>query len=328
MKNKRLFSVALICVMVLAFTGCSVNGKKVYFTTGCDRNTLFMIDELKCSTMEAKMYLMNNKNIYANIEGNDLYVGDFNKDTITSSLKSQMLEHLTTVYSLALYADLNGINLDDNELNKISNCASEYYDGLTEDEIDYCGCTEDDVKSMYTTYGKALKAYSVVMDGVDEEISEDEARVIKAYVIFNDDKNKISDIEYLINIGNSFESIAASYTKLDSYLMTFGRGEYPKEVEDVVFNLDNDEVSQRIETADGYYYFKCVSKYVADLSEENKESVVSAKKQQLIDDIVNQYDGNYFSEFNQDAYDELTIDNAEKLTTDSFFFTIQKELKF
>ena len=315
-----------ICVMV-SFMGCKINDKTVYFGAPSGYSTAFKIGDMKCSKKEALVYLLNEKNIYGSVDGVNLWSEDFDTDTMTGSIKDLALEHLTRVYVLNLYANEQEIELTEAEKKSCTQAAEEYYKSLNSAERSFTGAKKKDIEKMYIRYALASKVYQELMDSVDEEVSEDEARVMEAFVLFVSDENKANDIQGMIDYGYTFERLASTYTELDRYQVTFARGEYPTEVDDVVFNLDTDEVSHAIPADGGYYFFQCLDKYNEELSEQNKKVIIENRRKQVLSDIVSDLEGRYFSDINTKLWDDIGFpDDASKLTNDSFFKTLNEHL--
>ncbi|MCR4695368.1 MAG: peptidyl-prolyl cis-trans isomerase [Pseudobutyrivibrio sp.] len=327
---KKILALSLITAAMLSLTACTYQGKTVYFDTPSGGSTVFKISDLKCSKKEASLYLMNAKNIYGTVNDVNLWADEFNTDTMTESIKDNVMEHLTRVYVLNLYAMENEIALTETEEDKCQEAAREYYQSLNEVEKDFCGAKEKDVFEMYKKYALAEKVYSQLMNSVDEEVSEDEARVMEAYVLFVTDPAEAKEVQDKIDYGNTFVRLAATYTELDTYQVTFARKEYPEEVDDVVFNLDTDEVSPAIEADGGYYYFQCIDKYNEELSEENKMIIIDKRRKQVIDDIIVDLEGKYFSDMNVKLWDSMEIpaESVDEITTSTFFVTLSNYIDF
>ena len=62
----------LLCFTVIATTGCTIAGKKVFVASGASFNTVFKIGDYSCSKKEVKMYLANYKNIYGVVNGKSM----------------------------------------------------------------------------------------------------------------------------------------------------------------------------------------------------------------------------------------------------------------
>ena len=73
------------------------------------------------------------------------------------------------------------MELSEEEKEKIAQAAEEYFASLTEDEIVYMGVSESDIKEYYEHYALAQKVYHSLTKAVNEEVSDDEARVCLLY---------------------------------------------------------------------------------------------------------------------------------------------------
>ena len=325
---KRLCAAFLVASLSVSFTGCTINDKTVYFDTSSGHSTVFKIGDMKCSKKEALVYLLNEKNIYGSVDGVNLWTEDFDINTMTGSIKDLTMEHITRVYVLNLYAKEHEITLTEQEEKACEEAAKEYYKSLNSDERSFTGARRKDIASMYKEYALATKVYATLMDSVDEEVSEDEARVMEAFVLFVSDEKDAEKIQGMIDYGYTFERLAATYTELDSYQVTFARGEYSSAIDDVVFNLDTDEVSKAIPEDGGYYFFQCLDKYNEELSEENKQVIIDNRRKQVLEDIITDLEDRYFSDMNTKLWGKIEFpEDVSELTSDSFFKTLNEHLK-
>jgi len=324
---KKLAAFSLTLILAASICGCEVDGKTVYFDVSSGRNTVFKIGDMKCSKKEALVYLLNEKNIYGSVDGVNLWTDDFDTDTMTSSVKDLTLEHLTRVYILNLYATEHEIILSETEQKACETAASSYYDSLNAAEKSFTGAKKKDIEKMYMRYALASKVYEELMDSVDQEVSEDEARVMEAYVLFVTDESEANEIQDMIDYGYTFERLAATYTELDTYQVTFARNQYDDAVDEVVFNLDTDEVSGAIAADGGYYFFQCLDKYNEDLSEANKEVIIEKRRKQVLEDIISDLEERYFSDMNSKLWDQIDFpEDSSELTNASFFKTLNDNL--
>jgi foldase protein PrsA len=282
---------------------------------------------MKCSKKEALVYLLNEKNIYGSVNGVNLWSEDYDTGTMQSSIKDLTMEHLTRVYVLNLYASENEIELTEDEEKACQDAAAAYYKTLNSAEKSFTGAKKKDITEMYERYALASKVYQSLMDSVDEEVSEDEARVMEAFVLFVSDEAKANEIQSMIDYGYTFERLASTYTELDSYQVTFGRGEYAQEIDDVVFNLDTDEVSSAIPADGGYYFFQCLDKYDEELSEANKEVIIDNRRKQVLNEIVSDLEERYFSDMNTKLWSEIDFpEDVSELTSADYFKTLNEYL--
>ena len=324
---KKIISIVFAICLTIGFSGCSIGGKTVYFDSSSGYNTVFKIGDFKCSKKEALVYLLNEKNIYGSVDGVNLWSDDYDTETMTSSIKDLTMEHLTRVYILNIYASEQEIELTDAEEKACEEAATEYYKSLNSAEKSFTKAKKKDIEKMYKRYALASKVYEELMNSVDEEVSEDEARVMEAFVLYVSDESTAQTIQGMIDYGYTFERLASTYTELDSYQVTFARGEYPQEVDDVVFNLDTDEISGAIAADDGYYFFQCLDKYNEELSEANKTVIIENRRRQVLEDIVLDLEDRYFSDINVKLWDSVDFpEDSSDLTSGSFFKILNEHL--
>ena len=91
----------------------------------------------------------------------------------------------------------------------------------------------------------------------------------------------------------------ASAYSLDSQITyTFGRGEHDSAYEEAAFVLENDQVSDIIETEDGYYILKCVNNFDQEATEANKITMVEKRRDELFESVYDQLVAETPSQFN------------------------------
>ncbi len=325
-KNMRLASILL--VVAILFSGCSFRGKTVFFASKSGRNEVFKIGDYVCSKEEAYIYLANYKNIYGTVYGTNLWNESYDTDTMETSIKDAVLTHLINVYALNVYATQNEITLTDAEKANVAEAASVYYESLNKQERNYTGVSKSDIEQMYMKYALAEKIYVNLMDSVDGDVSEDDARIMEAMVIFVTDEELAYTIADKLASGASFERLANTYNELDSIDVTFGRGTYDSVIEDVVFQLEDDEISDMITTEDGYYFFYCVNKYNEELSEENKITIVEERQEQAMEGVITSIKDEYYSDFNSELWEQMEVSDSADVTTNSFFTTLDSYISF
>ena len=112
----------------------------------------------------------------------------------------------------------------------------------------------------------------------------------------------------------------------DKGLRSIPRGTMPDEVEAVIFQMEDEQVSECIAAEDGYYFVYCVSKYNAELSESNKANVVEKRKAQVVSDIISEQNKNYYSELNEKLLEKTDVDAS--VETRNFFTVLDSYINF
>ena len=190
---------------------------------------------------------------------------------------------------------------------------------LSKDEIAYMDVTEETIETLYQNYALADKLYATLTEGVNEEVSDDEARIIHAMQIVVKDKENADAVTARLAAGEDFTSLASDYNEGQDIEVTFGRGDVPEEVEKVAFSMEDGEVSSCIETDQGYYFIKCVNKYDEELTQENKVKIAQEREKTAFNDAYDAFVKEQDSMLNEKLWDETKIVTDGSITTNSFF---------
>ena len=248
--------VSTILIASLLMTGCKSYG--VRLTTGLKDTELFKLNGKVFSVSEAKVYFSTEMNLYEDTFGEDIWENQIGEHSFESYLKQDVKDKCGKILALNIYADKNDIRLSQEEREKAKRAAAAYYQALDEDDKKYLELTEEDICIIYEKYLLSNKVYSAIVDNVDVEISDAEAKVIKVESIYKKDLSQIQTLMEQINAGGDFKTIAAENTEADQVEYQFGRGDMVTEFEDAAFALSNGQVIAIVQTEEGYYIIKCL----------------------------------------------------------------------
>ncbi len=329
--KKIIITILGIFLVAILLVGCSIGDTKFVLDVEAvvpKGDHVFAINGSRCTQEEAKLYLCNYQNLYGNEYGMNLWEYDFGAmledETLEAYVKDITLSQLANIICMNLLADNQEISLTDVELKMVQVAGEEYYNSLTEAEIDYMGVDREDVEEFYKRYATAEKLYNTLTQGVNEEVSDDEARVIRVQQIYVSAQEHALEVKDKLEDGDDFASVASNYNEASTIETIIRRGEYPYEVDEVAFHLDNGEQSGMVVTSDGYYFIKCLSKYEAELTENNKLSIIADRQKKQFDDVFRQFiEASEFS-INRDIWDDIDPDTSGAITTDSFFKVYDK----
>lgn len=329
MKRKLVTLFMAVTLLSSSLTGCTIgNTEFVWNTNSVGRNNVFSINGSKCTKEEARLYLCNYQNIYGYEYGVNLWEYDYSKMDSDASLedyvKDVTLSELANVMCMEQLAKQQELTLTEDELEKVEQAADEYYETLSKEEIAYIGLDKNELKGFYKKYALAQKLYNTLTQGINEEVSDDEARVIRIQQIYVKSEEVALQVQQKLANGEKFDSLASNYNEADAIEKTLARGEYPKEVDNVVFHLDNNEESGMITTEEGYYFIKCLNKFDEELTEANKENIiVKRRKEQFDDKFIEFIEASQF-ELNEEVWEDIKVDTSGDITTNSFFEVYDK----
>lgn len=315
---------ACVCALSMALTGCQIGNKDIVVSGTLSSRQVFTLDKSACSLKEAKVYLANYQNIYGTAYTIDLWQHDFGDASLLDYVKDITLEELTRVYTMDLLAQSQEVTLSEEETAKVAEAAKEYYASLSEDETAYMDVAEADIAEYYTHYALAQKLYHSLTNGVNEEVSDDEARVMEIMQIYVTDEDRAHEVEQKLAQGDDFASVANNYNELSAIQVTVSRDDLPDEVEEVAFQLDDNAVSGMIAAGNGYYFIKCLNKYNEELTEANKSNIVEKREKEAFDDVYNEFVASLSSRLNTDLWDGIELTTDGSIQTNSFFAVFEK----
>ncbi|MBO5372400.1 MAG: peptidylprolyl isomerase [Lachnospiraceae bacterium] len=323
-KNKMLAGVLLLSVFCC---GCKIGKTEVVLHEEKeDPREVFQIGEESCDLTEAKVYLANYQNIYGKSYGIDLWEQNFQQEKLKKYIKDIALSELTQVVCMDLLAQNQGVTLSEEEKKDVDKAAEQYYTSLSPAEIAYMEVEEEDIAKMYEDYVLAQKVYTSLTESIDEEVSDDEARIMEAMQIYTQQKSVADEVAAKLQTGEDFAAVAAAYSDASEIEIAFGRGEMPAKVEEAAFELENEEISDCVETEDGYYFIKCINKFNAELTDANKFNIIEAREKAAFDDAYGTFVDSLSSSLNDTVWEQIDLITDGSIQTESFFETIESKL--
>jgi len=341
---KKNIKVLALCIMAcLVLSGCAnpfAGGKdsiSVVLTTGFSKDEVFRIEDISCSLAEVEVYLINTQNSYQSTLGSGIWDSD---DSLTENLKSTCLARLAQIKTMVLLAENNGIMLDDSEIKAAESAAKEYYETLSEADIKAMdNVTLDTIQTLYEEHALAGKLYEYTIRDINPEVSDDEARTLTVQQIllktYETDESgnrvemseeakaevyaKMQDIEKQLLDGASFESMVETYNEADDGTVSFGKGEVDENLETVAFNLSTDEISDIIETEDGYMLIKCVTTFDKEETELNKVRIAEERRSEAFAQEYDEFAKGLTREINSQLWDNISLCDDPEVTTKEFF---------
>lgn len=309
---------ALLCLS-LCLTGCKIGSKEIIVSNPLGSKQVFQIGSMVCTLKEAKVYLVNYQNIYGTAYGLDLWQHDFGDDALETYVKNITLQELAQVVCMNQLAREKGMELSQEEWNKIDLASSEYYKSLTKEEISYMGVSESEIKEYYEHYALAQKLYQSITDVVNEEVSDDEARVMEIMQIFVSSQERADEVAMRLAQGEDFASLANNYNESGSIQALVSRDDLESAVEQIAFQMENNEISGKIAVDGGFYFIKCLNKYQKELTEANKSNIVEKREKEAFDKEYNGFADSLRSSINEKLWNNLDIEIGSEMKTDSFF---------
>lgn len=187
-KKRWLGTMLVLCMMVSVLGGCTIKtpgeGTTLRITKNFKENELFYLEEEVCTISEAKIFLMNQKNLYTSRYGAEIWTATYEGEPLYTYLEENLKDFLVRLKCMVLMAKANNITLSTEDQTLITLATNSYYKGLSEAELAYCDAAQQDINDAFSDYYLANKLYRVLTQDATKEISDDEARVISVQMIY------------------------------------------------------------------------------------------------------------------------------------------------
>lgn len=331
--------IPLVCSLALLGCGKMDSDTKVVLTTGFEKNQVFKIDDEVCTLPEIMVYLTNMQNQYVDVFGEQICETKYDGITFESNVKDNAISKIAQVKTIVLLARSRGTELDEEDIAVVEKATDEYYSSLNPTEIEKMGVTRETIQMMYSEYALAEKVYKDMIKDVNPEISDDEARTISVARIFiktysyDDDGEKVPYVgdakrkakQNADNVlkrardGEDFEKLAIECSDSDEINISFGTGEEEPEVETAGFKLGKDEISNVIETRDGYVILKCLSTFDREQTDENKIKIVERRKKEAFSKEYEEFVKTLTKALNEELWDSVEFIRDDRVRTCDFF---------
>lgn len=316
---KRLAAVCLVLALSMGgMTGCQ-SKTKIVFTTGLSGNQLFKIGSATCTMPEIMIYLTTFYNQYADIYGPEMWHYDFGGVSLEEHVKDVVLSKMAQIKIMNLMAKEHGITLSEEEEKKVLAAAESYYDKLGETLKKEEGITKEITEKVYREYTIAMKVYETITESADMEISDDEARTVMVQEITLKTKQNADNALARIRAGEDFETVAAELSDHKQITRSFARGDVEAQLEEVLFSMDEGDISDVIEGEDGYYIIKCISTMDYETTQANKIVLAEQRKKDAFSQAYARIAENTHSQFRDKRWKKTTL-NEEIHRTDADFF--------
>ena len=324
----RLAAAAVAAVLAIGSNGCRVGDEEVTISRGMADDEVFLIDGKVCTLPVMKLLLMNNMNLHGESYGIDLLQNEDLKvqKKFEQYVKKISMDEVTRVYSMVALANAQGVTLTDEQKELAQWAGEDCFQSLSEEEVAYLGITQEDVQDIYEKYALADRLYQSLVQDVNEEVSDDEARIMEVRQIYTAEKKQAEKALADLQAETEFSSVAANYNEADEITLTLQRGMLPGEAETVAFSMEDGEISDLIETDQGYYIFCCDNKFDEEQTQIHKKDIVEQRKQEAFHSVYDPFLESIHSKLNESVWANISIREMEQYSYEDFYVIYEKYL--
>ena len=202
------------------------------------------------------------------------------------------------------------------------------------------GVDREIIRQLYTEYAMAEKVYNQIIEGINPEISDDEARtitiehiLIRTYTtdgtgkrIEYSDGMKRECYEQIANLRQQaidgeadFAELAAKYSDDENLSYSFRKGEIDATLEEAAFRLGNGEISDVIELDGGYHLIRCISTFNREETDANKLKIVEERRSEVFGREYDAFVDTLVRSLNEQLWQEITLVHDSQVHTNDFF---------
>ena len=342
-----LIAVALIVLAGLLLKGCAKgnDGSKIVITKTLGKNEIFRIGDEICTTPEIMVFLTTTQCEYEKVYGSQIWNTSLDGVTIETYVKDKVLEKVAQIKSMYLLAKSKGMALEERDKAFAQSAAKDYLGQMTEAQREALGIKEETVQKLFEEYALANKVYLEITGDVNPEISDDEARIVTVQHILIRTGSKDAEgnwVPFLTAEKNaayeeatkiweeatsgkkSFEDLAARYSEDSTLTYSFGKGEMDPAIEAVAFRMETDEISNVVESENGYHVLKCISTFDSEETQANKKKILEARRNEAFGLEYDAFVETLAKKLNESAWEEVSLIRDGSLPNADFFEVYDK----
>ena len=315
-----------------AVTGCSgsINTDAVVATVGDDEITLGV------ANFYARMTQGQYETYYASMmgtTGDAMWTQEAGEDqTYEESVKDGLLENLENMYLISQHAADYEVSLTEEEEDAIAEAAAQFDEDNTDEAKETVSGYRKDIEEFLRLATIQTKMDSKMREGVDEEVSDEEAaQKAMQYVFFSytttddsgnttelTDKEKESlktDAQSLVDRVNAGEDISTVAEELGqtAYDLTFD-SESTSPNEDLIAAVDafetEGQVTDVIEADDGLYVGRLTSLLDRDATDQKKTSIVEERRQEQYDSLLEEWRNDTDIKVDEKVWDKVDFEDT------------------
>jgi len=188
--------------------------------------------------------------------------------------------------------------------------AERFYSTLTKDELRYTGASESDVESLMRRYALASKMIASELSGSYPEVSEEESRVADVQIIHVRDLTLARELSARIENGESFLTLAQEHTVDSEIDYSVFRGELISELDDLVFSMEDYDISDIVSVGDDCYIVRMVNSYDVLLSGKHRDNLLAEKRFLSWESLLTEQEGKDEIRRNERAYESISLSRS------------------
>ena len=308
---------ALVMLAVMALSGCST--KETLSST--------KKQESEYGKAETMVFLTTERLRYERLYSEQIWSAavDEQGTAFETVLLSQIHDFLRELKLMSSMAKESGIVLTGKEYDLVKAAAERYLAELGETNASVFELNQAKAEALFSDYWTAEKLVEHLTGSMDLEISDSEAKVITVRQMeFADRETADAAFAKLSAEGTAFSTVAREYCENECPEQQIYRGMMRKTYEEIVFSLENDELSEVFYDDGTYYIVKCINAYDEEATKIRKEEMMRQKKNETFFAAYHGYKDEIELTENKELWNGLSMTGSP--LTEADFFQIYQDV--
>lgn len=311
------------------------------FLTGCGEKepVVATVGEEEIGISEAVFYTRLNQQqwelAYTEAFGREFWTQSLGSEvgTFADELKRQVMETMIKIHVLNAHAEEYEIKLTKEEKNDVESRVQDFMESHSEEVKEAAGAGEELVQELLTERVLADKVTEAMVAGYVPQVSKEEATLGKmVYCLFStlgtydaegnhtpvspEEADQIAaeaaDFAGRAQELRELEAAAStiSHTVIDVYFNETTNGGAHEKVAEVLHTMEVGQVSDPIETEEGYYVIQYISDYDEEATNANKEKLAQAKIQERFEEMYGQWRSQTEIVIDRELWDTVQVDQV------------------
>ena len=335
MKFKKIVTILLTAAMLSSFTvagcGSAIDTSAAAATLDGKEISMGVANFMaQCQAAQMEAYLLS-------YYGEDMWSQDSGSgdgSTMEDSTKESVMENLQEYYLLDAHTADYDVTLTDEEKNAITQAAAKFISDNSSGTLNVMGATQETVEEMLRLYKIQSKMRTAITDTIDKNVSDKEcAQKTFSYVKFDKAGDAASDTdttaddaqtdpkadaEAFLDAANDDMEAAAESSEYTVLTCSYGSGDLSEDdnttsmevaVLEAADKLKDGELADGlVETDSAYYVIRMDSTDDKDAAETKKNSILSERRNDKYDEVLEGYKDGCKWEINEEAWDKVNFD--------------------
>ena len=280
------------------------------------------------SLPEIMVIAMTEKNRYEEICTDQIWKTNVEGEKdFETYLTGQIRDFMEELKVMNLLAEERGMTLTAEERADMAEAAAEYFGNLTKEDIQYMNITEENVRTVYEDYCMAEKLVEELTDGLNLEVSDSEAKVIRFEQAAVSERQTAENLAAAASQENADFRRCAEEAGISVTDRRLGRKEEPEAFEKAAFELTTGQVSGVIESDGMYYVLKCTNDYDEEATAARKQVIFEERKRKAFQEIYDSFRSNVNLTYTGDPWEKLDLAAGSYGAGADFFQIYQKHMQ-